>query len=410
MFFAFVYFVACRKPSQSIPPKNHITLLVPAHNESNGLQPVLTNLQSLQYPSDLFSIIVLADNCTDDTAQIAKNCGILCLERFDSEKRGKGEALVWAIPQVLESGQNHNRSQNQNFGQNPNPNQDQNPSQNQNSIANVRTDAVMIVDADCFLDPDTLLACNAALEQGHKALQIANLVGNSDASFRCYAMSLARVIECLLYYWPKSRLGLSVPLLGTGMLLHREILEKFPWCCGGIAEDMEYSFVLLKNNVIPQFLGEVGLTSPFPVDSKTLEVQRSRWVFGGLKTMKESLLTLMQLGMKRRDIRLIDAGISAVYTSRPVVLAQVALSLLFSLLAVCLAPSKWSLSLLGLTGLTIVLYSLYILLGIYVLGLNRKRFGYLLFLPVFVCNYLTITLKSLLFRRPKTWERTPRES
>lgn len=380
MSFALVYLIACRKISQSIPPKNHITLLVPAHNESGGLEPVLTNLQSLKYPSDLFSIVVLADNCDDDTATIARNAGVQCLERFDTTRRGKGEALEWAIPQVLED-----------------------------TKSEFRTDAVMIVDADCFLDPNTLLACNAALEKGHKALQIANLVGNADASFRCYAMSLARVIECLLYYWPKSRLGLSVPLLGTGMLLHREILEKFPWCCGGITEDMEYSFVLLKNNVIPQFLGEVGLISPFPVDSKTLEVQRSRWVFGGLKTMRESLLTLMKLGMKRRDIRLIDAGISAVYTSRPVVLAQVALSLLLSLLAVGLAPSTCSLSLLGLTGLTVVLYLLYILLGIYVLGLNCKRLGYLLFLPVFVCHYLTITLQSLLFRRPKTWERTPRE-
>jgi cellulose synthase/poly-beta-1,6-N-acetylglucosamine synthase-like glycosyltransferase len=375
VFFALVSVFFCKKRQFHQKPSQFIVILIPAHNESIGLQAVLECCHAVDYPKELYSVTVIADNCTDNTAQIAGECGAACLERFDTEKRGKGEALEWAIPQVLES----------------------NP------------DAIMILDADCFLDSQSLKTCDFELTRGRHVIQLPYLVSNPDDSFGSYCQALARTIENLLFYQPKSKLGLSCFLLGTGMVFRRDILERFPWKCGGVTEDLEYSVQLIENNVRPVFVGDSGLVSPFPVDTDQLATQRARWVFGGLQTVWNSGGSLLRKGIFQCHFIALEAAVSMFYISRPVVFCQVALSGLLASACLMLFPSFWSAMLVAVWCGTIALYFCYVALGVLVLGVTWKRMKSLFLIPVFTFIYLGITAKSLLFRRPKEWERTPRK-
>jgi len=375
MLLALVSVLFCHKRQFQQKPSQFIAILIPAHNESTGLRMVLERCHAIDYPRKLYSVTVIADNCTDDTAQIARECGVTCLERFDNERRGKGEALEWAIPQVLESS----------------------------------PDAVMILDADCFLDSQSLKACDFELTRGRHVLQLSYLVSNTDVSFGSYCQSLARTIENLLFYQPKSKLGFSCFLLGTGMVFRREILERFPWRCCGVTEDLEYGIQLIENNVKPVFIGDSGLVSPFPTDADQLATQRSRWVFGGLQTLWNSVGLLLRKGIFQFHVIALEAAISMFYISRPIVFFQVAVSGLLATACLVLFSSMWAKILFAFWAGTVALYFFYVVIGILTLGATKKRIKYLFFVPVFTLKYIEIAAKSLLFRRPKEWKRTPRK-
>ncbi|MCL2624408.1 MAG: glycosyltransferase family 2 protein [Planctomycetaceae bacterium] len=348
--------------------------MIPAHNESSGLPSVLERCLAVDYPKELFSVTVIADNCTDDTARIAREYGVVCLERFDNERRGKGEALEWAIPQVLET----------------------------------HADAVMVLDADCYLDEQSLKACDFEMSKGNHVIQVPYLVSNPDVSFQCYCQSLARTMENLLFYWPKSKLGLSSFLIGSGMVFHRKILDRFPWRAGGTNEDFEYCFQLIKNRIKPVFVGDAGLVSPFPDDSKQLATQRARWVFGGLQTIRESVGSLFHQGIFHCNFVVLDAAVTMFYISRPVVFFQMSLSGLLAFACFYMLPSLWSSLLFVVWWATVALYLFYVVQGVFTLGLTWKRAKFLFLMPLFVIRYLEIAAKSLLVWRPREWERTPR--
>ena len=371
---AIVFLLFCKKKVYIHSPQHSFLILIPAHNESTGIGQVLESCKVIEYPPNLFSIVVIADNCSDDTAEIVRQHGVKCMERHDTEKRGKGEALAWAIPQLLETQQ----------------------------------DAIMIVDADCFLDKQVLFACDEQLTKGAKAIQVSYLVSNPDDSFRCYCMALARIIENRLYYWPKSVVGLAPFLIGSGMVLHRQVLEKHPWQCMGLNEDFEYCFHLIENGIKPVFAGGIGLTSPFPVDEEQLVVQRTRWVFGGIEALKHAVGRLLYKGFCSRNWWMFEAGVAMFYISRPVIMAQVGLAGLLSLGAWGITSSHWSCYLVAIWLGTVFLYLLYLLFGVILLGVNIRRMKYLAMLPLFMIKYLEIAVKSFI-RPPKDWVRTPRE-
>ena len=81
-------------------PSTRFVVLFPAHNEALILGEILEGLKSLDYPPDLYRILVIADNCTDETADIAHQKGVLVWERNNPEERGKGYALQWAIDRL----------------------------------------------------------------------------------------------------------------------------------------------------------------------------------------------------------------------------------------------------------------------------------------------------------------------
>jgi len=351
-------------------------IVIPAHNEETSITQVIESCHALDYPTDRVSVFVIADNCTDGTAALARSAGAIVLERSDPVARGKGHALQWAFEQILP----------------------------------MDLDALVVLDADCVIEPHALRTFAAALAAGQRVLQCSYVVANPDEGVMSYASALGNVIENDLFYAPKSRLGLAVLLRGTGMVFHREILQRFPWTAHSITEDVEYALQLIRNGVRITFLPDVRVFSPFPVTTDQIMVQRRRWAAGTVGVGKAEALRSMAHGTARRSLMLLDAGWTLLILSRPLLLILVMLLLLMSLLSWCLSPSRGTAVMVGIAGIEALLLFVYFVLGILRLGLNKGRILFLSKSPLVLARLAWASIQGIVGVDRSTWRRTPRPS
>ncbi len=354
-------------------PKHTFAIVIPAHNEEQSISNTLRSCAELDYPKDKYKIFVIADNCSDKTAKIAKEGGATCLERYDEERKGKGFALEWGFKQVLPE----------------------------------RHDAAVVLDADCHLDNHALRIFDAHLKKGEKVLQTNDAASNPDNNAMSYAVAVGNLIENRLFYAPKSGLGLAVFLRGTGMVFRREVLEQHPWQAHSIAEDVEYTLGLIRSGIRVRFLEVVNVFSEFPVERDQLQVQRMRWA-RNLGFSKTQALKLIWEGIVRSKGLLIDAGWTLFVLSRPLVLLELFISVILSALCLWFSPGPLSNFLMQGAIILILIQVLYFGLGIGLLGLNRQRVALLLKSPATILRLIVISLSGMLRSGREIWVRTPR--
>jgi len=355
-------------------PAHRLAVLIPAHNEESTVSTAIQSCLALDYPRGLFEVIVLADNCSDRTAEVAAACGVKCLVRRDDIRWGKGFALEWAFEKL--------RSEDY--------------------------DAYVILDADCLIDRPALREFDLQLQQGAEAIQASYMVANPDDNPISYVLAVGNLIENQLFYDAKSRLGLTVLIRGTGMVLKKSLLERIPWNAHSVVEDAEYSLRLVKAGLRVVFCGQVAVRSKSPVNQEQLHVQRERWAKGTLGFGKAQALRLMAQGLRTRSRALVDAGWTLLVLSRPLVLAYTLAAVLFCTLAWWYAPGPvmgW----IALTALLIIaLHAGYFGLGILLLGITAERLKFLLAMPLVLANLTWISIRGLRGAEGLLWHRTPR--
>jgi len=368
-------------------PNQMITVVVPAHNEELVLAATLSSLQAQDYPAALREIVVVADNCTDSTAQIAYDYGVTVLERFNTEERGKGYALDWAISQLL-----------------------------------ARTnapDAVVIVDADTWVAPDFLGIMAARLAdyqdaEGCCALQGRYGVLNQADGWRSALMSGAFDLVNHIRPMGYDRLGLSIALKGNGMAFTREVLKRARWQGHSITEDMDYGLDLIRaHNIRVRYIPEARVLAQMPVTAEAATSQRRRWEGGRYRLLRERALPLLIEGLQKRNLALFDAAIALLVPP----LAELAAFLLLwgGLIALgsarhLLLGAPWFLALFALSSLGFVAY---VLGGFRVADAPREVYGSLLRAPFYIVWKLALYGVGLVKRRGVSksqpeWVRTDR--
>jgi cellulose synthase/poly-beta-1,6-N-acetylglucosamine synthase-like glycosyltransferase len=353
--------------------KNTFAIVIPAHNEEQNIPTTLRSCAGLDYPKGKYKVFVVADNCSDRTAEIAKNHGATCLERCDEEKKGKGFALEWGFKQILPEGH----------------------------------DALVVLDADCQLDNHALRIFDHYLMKGEKVLQANDAASNPDSNAMSYAVAVGNVIENRLFYSPKSRLGLAVLLRGTGMVFRRDVLEQHLWQAHSIVEDVEYTLRLIRSGIIVSFINEVKVVSEFPGKKDQLQAQRMRWA-RNLGFSRTQALKLIWEGIVRGRGLLIDAGWTLLVLSRPLVLLELFIAVILGLFSVLFLPGPLSRGLFA-AGLVLVLIQLfYFGLGVVLLGVNGRRIVLLLSSPATIGRLIVISLLGVFGVRGNIWARTPR--
>ncbi len=257
------------RPEEIAVPQwsNRFAILIPAHDEEILLPRCLGSIPN----SPNVRVIVVADNCTDNTAKTARNLGAEVLERFNHSRIGKGYALAHGVPAALAH----------------------------------RPDAVLILDADCELAPGTLEAFDAALAGGCLAIQAPLNVRKAGGSESEYIAAVGAEVDRAVHRGMR-RFGCSVPLRGTGMLFRRELLETHPWSMHGLAEDAEFAAVLRRAGVRVDLLDGGTIFTEAPARSGDLLQQRRRW---------RAALTVPGLGLS-----------NAILTSKPLILIQLILT------------------------------------------------------------------------------------
>ena len=321
-----------RRPlTPSDRPTRRIAVLIPAHDEELSLGLSLQSILNADYPTELREVVVVADNCTDGTARLARRFGVTALERTDALRRGKGYALAFGLETILAT----------------------------------RPDAVLILDADCQVEPNIFRVLNAHLERGADAVQCAVLTRNADDASTSFVGAMGNVFDNLLAAG-KDRAGRPVPLRGSGMCFRRDVVERFPWQDFGLTEDAEYSDRLTAGGVRVRFEARELVRSETPTRRGDLYQQRRRW---------------------RAALRGPGFGLRWV-ESKPLVLAQLLATGPVVALTAEPGMAAWYAVLVFLT------VSLYLYAAAHV-GLTWRRVGYLLAAPWIVARLVGVTLGGL---------------
>lgn len=231
-----------------------LAVVVPAHDEEDGIADCVRSLLACEVPPNGARVVVIADNCTDHTADVAYAHGAEVLVRSDLERRGKGYALEVAFDHVL---------------------------------ADPEVEAVLVVDADTEVQDNFLVAMAAAFAGGADGVQTRYLVSNPDASRRARLMNVALLAFNVARPRARERYGLSVGILGNGFGLHRRVLERLPYTARSVVEDLEYHLMMVREGFSVRFVEETSVSAPVPESPEGQTTQRARWEGGRFRMIRE---------------------------------------------------------------------------------------------------------------------------
>jgi 1,2-diacylglycerol 3-beta-glucosyltransferase len=347
-----------------------LVVLMPAHDEEVGIEATLTSLAACTYPGDARRTIVIADNCTDRTVELARIAGVEVWERTDPTKLGKGFALAWAFGRLDEEG--------------------------------LAFDAAVVLDADCHPSANMLSAMSARMQQGANAVQVSYLVSNPDASYasalRYAAFSLMNTVRPL----GKHQLGLSCGLLGTGMAFTKGLLERVPWSVSGLVEDSEHHMRVVEAGERVEFIPYACVSSAMPTSLSASASQQARWEGGKLHLIRRWTPRLVGSGLAKRDIERVHVGLE------PLVLPQslIAAGSVASAVAGMVFGSK---RLAGLSVAALAGQLTFVLMGLRLVQAPVLVYRALLAAPALIAQKVILYIGLLGGQRPTSWVRTERE-
>ena len=241
-----------------------IIVVIPAHDEAHSLGGALSALRAAAPPPDSF--IVIADHCSDSTAQIAREYGATVWERIEGSG-GKGEALKWLFA---------------------------------SDLVDLKDDPgliIVIIDADTTVKSNFFAEVQSAFESGARAAQsFVQPIGlNSTAAMlAAYSEVLSQVADDSL----RARLGWPAPLRGTGMALRANLLGELLPHVHTRTEDIELSLLLAERGVRTAFLPEAVVYDPKPPDSGRVSRQRARWLLGQAQVWRDYWPLIARLVMR----------------------------------------------------------------------------------------------------------------
>ncbi len=319
-------------PRRVVPPpfgtRPHLAVLVPAHNESSGLIPTLRDIATQLSPGD--RLLVVADNCADDTAEVARARGAEVAERFDPERRGKGYALA--------------------FGR--------------DALAADPPEVVIVVDADCRLGPDCLarLAVAGRARPAQGAYRMTAPAGAGPGrQIAVFAFLVKNVVRPL----GLKHLGAPCLLTGTGMAFPWAVFTAAPLAHGHIVEDMGLAVDLAALGTTAAFVPEAEVWGEFPADDTAAGTQRRRWEHGHLGVIRAGVPRLLVASVRRGRLWLLALALDLAVPPLSA-LAMGAMGALAALAACGLLAGNW--------GPALLLASAVGLAGVGVLG-AWARFG-----------------------------------
>ena len=349
--------------------------IIPAHNEEQVVGNLVESLKNQDYNKDLYDIYVIADNCTDSTARIARNAGAIVYERFDETQKTKGAALDWFLQQKIKE--------------------------------NAPYDAICIFDADNIVDKNFIKAMNKKLCQGEEVVQGYRDIKNPTDNWITSGYALFYWSMHRFYHLARYNLGLSPMLNGTGFMVSFDIIkENNGWKTVTLTEDIEFSLQRILNGRKLGWATDAIVYDEQPTGFKQSWSQRSRWTVGHMQCMKEYTGDLFNAAKEKKTMMNID-GFFYIIGSIPMFIITIILLLSNFILYAADGMTKMELMINILRYLipTFVLPSLTAAFVMYLDGkpLRPMLKGFFTY-PLFMGSWLLINFKCL-FKRETTWEK-----
>lgn len=381
VFMTFYYFILSmfglyRKQEKKIlTPEKSFALVVAAHNEEAVIGPLVENLLSLKYPRNLYDVFVVADNCTDKTALIAKNAGALVHQRFNNEKRGKGFALEWMFHRLFKLERQY--------------------------------DAVIIFDADNLVNETFLIEMNSKLCQGHKIVQCYLDSKNPFDTWVTNTFSITFWLSNRLLQLARYNTGrLNNILGGTGMCITTDVLRELGWGATSLTEDLEFTMKALMCGIKTTWAHDAIVYDEKPLTFAQSWRQRKRWAQGQVDVAGRYLIPLLFKAVQERKIMYFDA---AIHLFQPA-LVMIATFFMFTNVVSSFQPQYAQVFNLVMpwTGWQI-LSAIQYLYPIAALALERlpwKAYIGLILYPIFIYSWIPIVFLGFVNRNDRQWSHT----
>ncbi|NLO98283.1 MAG: glycosyltransferase family 2 protein [Peptococcaceae bacterium] len=364
-----------RKPEKKdYPPVKRFAVVVAAHNEEKVISPLINNLKNLDYPKELFDIYVVADNCTDKTAYLAKKSGAIVFTRYHKTKRGKGYALEFLFAKIFE--------------------------------LNKPYDAFVIFDADNLVKRNFLLEMNNKLCEGHKIIQ--GYIGSKNPydTWVTNTFSIAFWIMNRMIQLPRYNLNLSNTLAGTGMCISYDVLKQLGWGAHSLTEDLEFTMKALLQGIKTSWAHDAIVYDEKPLTFMQSCRQRKRWAQGQVDVALKYLIPLVIKAVKEKKWMYMDA---AMHLFQPffTVLGSIFLILqAFSFLQpyylnifVTYVPTfVWQIVSGGVT--------IFPALALYLDRIPWRAYLGLIVYPIFMYSWIPIIFLGMLHHKRKEWSHT----
>jgi cellulose synthase/poly-beta-1,6-N-acetylglucosamine synthase-like glycosyltransferase len=363
-----------RRPPADVPARR-LVCVVPAHDEERGIAATVQSLLDADYPPELRRVLVVADNCSDRTAALARRAGAEVLERRDDLRHGKGFALEAAFGRVLAE-----------------------------PVVAGGAQGVIVVDADTVVAPNLWRCVSSHLAAGALAMQVANTVRNPEAGWRPRLQAIAMAMINGVRSLGRERLRMSVGLRGTGMAFARETLERVPHEVYGVVEDVEYGVRLGLEGIRVAFVPETWIASDAPVTGKTALSQRRRWEGGRAALVRTLFPRVARAAWRQRSGMLADLAVDVLVPplSYPALIVVAGGALEGAHVWLTGAPSSaWP-----LWALSTVLLVAHVLRGVAVSGTGWLGLATLVAAPAYVAWKIAVARP---WKGTHRWVRTGRE-
>ena len=348
--------------------------IIPAHNEEAVVGNLIESLKNQTYNKDLYDIYVIADNCTDNTAKIAKEAGAIVYERFDETKKTKGYALNWFLQQKI--------------------------------AEDAPYDAFFVFDADNIVDKNFIKNMNKKLCQGEDVVQGYRDIKNPSDNWITAGYAIFYWQMHRFYHLARYNLGLSPLLNGTGFMVRFDVIKPQGWDTVTLTEDIEFS---LKRIIKGKKLGwatDAIVYDEQPTGFRQSWSQRSRWTVGHIQCIQKYTKDLVIAAKENKKMINFD-GLLYIVGSIPMFI--ITMLLLFSNFVMYNSASITTAELIkNLIFYLVPTFILPILVGIFAMWLDGRKIKPmakgLLCYPLFLLTWIFINFKCL-FIRNTSWEK-----
>ncbi len=366
--------VAALAPNRTAPPsvgrRPRVGILIPAHNEEAVIAATLGTLAPQIEPGD--RLLVVADNCTDGTAAIAREFGAQVVERTDSERCGKGYALDFGVREM-----------------------DRDP-----------PEVVIVIDADCEASPGAINRLAHACFETMRPVQAQYLMHTfkgKDLDMR--VSEFAWLVKNLVRPLGNLRLGLPCQLTGTGMAIPWDAFGCVTLASGHIVEDMKLGIDLALAGYPTMYCPDVVVTSYFPGNKTAVESQRTRWEHGHLSLITQEAPRLFCRALRQGDIKLLALTVDLLVPPLSMLSLILVAILLLATAHFMVTGAVWPLAL-SLASFSVHVSTLALMW--YAWGRQLIPPRALLMGPLYILSKAPLYLR-FLTRRQKHWVKTERD-
>jgi cellulose synthase/poly-beta-1,6-N-acetylglucosamine synthase-like glycosyltransferase len=346
-----------------------IAVLVPAHDEQSTIAKTLHSILPQLNPGD--RLLVVADNCSDDTAQAAGTAGAEVIQRRDLQHRGKGYALDFGVKH----------------------------------LARDPPSIVMVIDADCQMSPggiDRLARCCHSAMRPAQSLDLMHAPKNAGLGLRI--AEFAWLVKNGIRPMGLSRLGLPCQLMGTGMAFPWECMGLVPLASGHIVEDLKFGLDLAMLGRPPLFCPDACVTSTFPESNTAVRSQRTRWEHGHLSVIFKEAPGLLSRALSTWNLDLFALALDL--TVPPLALLTLLAVFVWSACAIALYVGRLQVPF-CLASTAVLLLGLSVAIAWVCHGRRIISLGSLIWAPVYALSKIPVYARFLLARQ-MDWVRSSR--